>query len=255
MCGIFFQALTAAERKKIYFEKLKATGHYEDYKKKKAADERDRQLRIKNGLAQLPKAVREKTKRLTRENNRKKAAVCRRRKREKMGLTDRNANDSQPCKPTNSTTTNHDDIKPYKTTSAVSKAVIKVKNALPSMSDKKKIVVKKLLRSFDAKDRQEIIADVAYKPKSSKSSKKLKSDVIAMVNAFYERDDISRISPNMRDCRQFKNPLTGVKETKQIRYLMYKLCDVHRLFVQHTEKGKICVCRCCFKLRYRFFLN
>lgn len=124
---------------------------------------------------------------------------------------------------------------PYKTTSALSKAVAKVKRALPSSSEKKKAVVKKLLGSFDMKDHQDIV-NVAPKTKSSKG---LKSEVIDSVKSFYERDDISRISPNMRDCRKFKDPITGTKELKQIRYLMYKLSDAHKLFVQHIQKGKI----------------
>lgn len=220
-------------------EKLKATGQYEAFKEKKAADERQRQQRLKNGLAQLPKAVREKTKRIIRENNRKKAAVCRRRKKEKMGLADHNSVES----PTSTKQTTDGITKPNKSKSAEYKAVTKANRALPSMPEKKIVVVKKMLRTFDAKDIQDIIADVTNKPKSLKGSKGLRPDVIAMVKAFYERDDISRISPNMRDCKKFKDPVTGVKETKQIRYLMYKLRDVHRLFVQHIENGKFCESR------------
>ncbi len=214
-------------------EKLKATGQYESFKKKKAADEKRRQHRIKNGLEQLPKAVREKTKRLNREYSRKKAAEYRRRKKEEIGqLVEDKSVQSQPNK-ANVT----DELGPYNTKSALSKAVAKLKRACPSSSDKKRVVVKKFLRSFDQEDLDEVVT-VSKKP-INKGTKGLKADVIDAVKAFYERDDISRISPNMRDYRKFKNPVTGIKEQFQIRYLMYKLSDVHKLFLQHMQKGKI----------------
>lgn len=130
-----------------------------------------------------------------------------------MGLADPISVDS----PTTKQTTNCNGItKPYKTKSAEYKAVTKANRALPSMSEKKIVVVKAMLRSFDAKDMQEIIADVTNKPKSLKGSKGLKPDVIAMVKAFYERDNISRISPNMRDCKKFKDPITERNETDSV---------------------------------------
>lgn len=231
---LLLQALTAAERKKKFIDKLKTTGKYDDYKKKRAADERHKQQRIKNGLELMPKAVREKTKRLKRDYNRKKAAKYRLRKRnEKIGAPSPKKEHSPPSE---TVTTNS--IEPYKTASAVSKAVAKLKRALPSSPAKKKVVLKKLLQSLDESDSSQIVGE-AISSNNGKKSRGLKSDTVDAIKAFYERDDISRISPNMRDSRKFVDPASGVKEIRQLRYLMYKLSDVHRMFEQNMQKGKI----------------
>ncbi|KAJ6639674.1 hypothetical protein Bhyg_12421 [Pseudolycoriella hygida] len=77
-------------------------------------------------------------------------------------------------------------------------------------------------------------------PKSRPLIKKrgLNPEIIDAIKLFYERDDVSRISPNMRDCRSFPNPVTGTKEIKQIRFLMYKLSDVHKMFVKHSQSDE-----------------
>lgn len=229
---LFFQALTNAERKKKYLDKLKANGQFDEFKKKKNAAEKGRLDRIKNGLELLPKAVREKTKRLNRAYNRKKVAECRQRKKNAIASTDPEA---QLRQPTHSKQTVGPHIKtgPYKTDSAMSKAAAKLKRALPSTSEKKVAAVRKFLRCFNETEYHQIVC-VEKKPTSTRE---IKPDVINLVKSFYQRDDISRISPNMRDCRKFKDPITGIKELKQIRYLMYRLSDVYSLFLRHIQKG------------------
>lgn len=229
---MIFQALTAAERKKKYIEKMKATGQYDDFKKKKAADERDRQKRNKIGLEQLPKAVREKTKRLSRERNRNKAATYR--------LLKKNQQVDVAERTTSIETVTSQSIEPYKTQSAASKAFTKIKRSLPSTTAKQKVMAKKFLRLFNVNDRNEIVSDV-ISPVTVRGSRALNPDVVKEIRTFYERDDVSRVSPNMRDARKFADPITGAKEIKPIRYLMYKLTDAHKLFLQHMLKGKDCV--------------
>lgn len=211
-------------------EKLKANGEYEDYKKKKAADEKNRRDRIKVGLEQLPKAVKEKTKRLNRAYSRKKMAECRQRKKELLvecKTSSSNASiNTPPTKPE----------KGYNTASARSKAFAKLQRVLPSTTAKKKELACKLLQTFDETDRLEIVENRLFEPKPA--ARGLSPSVIEMIRSFYERDDISRMSPNMKDCRKFINPDTGCKEVKQIRYLMYKLDDVYNMFVRHIQKGK-----------------
>lgn len=210
---------------------------------KKANDERSRQHRIKIGLEQLPKAVRERTKRVNREYIRRNVVKCRTRKKESNIK-----NESQSGTPSVSATTKEESQSgqaqvtsekngPYKTKSAWVKAVGKVKRSLPAASEKKKFIVTKMLRMFDKGD----VLDMVNQTHSSKIPKKngLAPDIVAEVKLFYERDDISRMSPNMKDYRKFKDPVTGAKEMQQIRYLMYRLSDVHRLFLRHMQNGKI----------------
>lgn len=227
---ILFQPLTHAERKKKYLEKLKANGQFDAYKKKKADSAKERRDRIKVGLEQLPTAVREKTKRNNRAYMRKKVAEYSQRKK---GLPVVNtalvASSSSSSMPEDG----------YRTTSVLDKAVAKMKRAEPSTATKKKQAVSKYLKSLDPKDLAEIVQAVTTKTIKAKSSRAIKSSVIDSVKAFYLRDDISRMSPNMRDCRKFVDPITGSSEVKPIRYLKYTLHDVYNLFVQFLQRCKL----------------
>ncbi|KAJ6640217.1 hypothetical protein Bhyg_12967, partial [Pseudolycoriella hygida] len=78
---------------------------------------------------------------------------------------------------------------------------------------------------------------VGNKSEKPKSFKAVSSSVIETVQAFYERDDISRISPNVKDYRKFVNSQTGEKEYKQMRFLTYKLSDVYELFIKHIVQN------------------
>lgn len=184
-------------------DKLKASGKYETYKKKKAAGERKRRNGIKNGLEELPKAVRERTKRVHRAYSRKKTAEYRQRKK---GLLVDVTNNVSPASPI---VVPNKPEKAYKTASALSKALAKLKRALPSTTPKKKEVISKLLRTFDDKDRMEIVED---KPVTVKPARGISQSVIEMVKSFYERDDISRMSANSKDCENSSIQLPGVKK-------------------------------------------
>lgn len=90
------------------------------------------------------------------------------------------------------------------------------------------------MRSFDPDERMEIVHG---KPGETKASKGTSPSVIEMVKAFYERDNVSRMSPNVKDCRTFINDATGCKEVKQIRHLQHKLEVVYDMFVKHIQNG------------------
>lgn len=207
---------------------MKANGEYEAYKQKKNSSQNEKRDRIKVGLQQLPKAEREKIKRLNREYSRKKMAECRRRKK---GLS------AEIVVQSTAKTSPNTSENGYKTASALSKAFTKLKRALPSAPAKKKQLATKLLRTFNDTDQQEIVANKSTEVKATRG---VPQSVIEMVKAFYERDDISRMSPNTKDCRKFVNPTTGLKEIKLIRFLMYTLSDVYSMFVKHIRNGKSC---------------
>lgn len=235
-CDFLLQPLSNAERKKRYIEKLKETGKFDEFKKKNADYVKKKRERIQVGLTSLPKYVREKTKRLNREYNRKKTAEYRQRKKESKGfLVD---------------TTNHlplvnrkaqsDKMQPedgsFKTPSALQKAATKIKRSLPSTLPKKKQALTKVLKTFKPEDIQDMFTETKTKPKVTKGVKQFDID---KVRAFYERDDISRMSPNVKDCRKFADPATGVKEYRQLRFLMYKLAVVYSMFEKYVKNGKI----------------
>lgn len=121
----------------------------------------------------------------------------------------------------------------YKTQSALSKAVAKTRKTLPSSPSKRKAVLARLLRSFSEEDQRDIIGNT--KSKGIKTNKGLSSTLVKEIRLFYERDDISRISPNVKDLRKFENPDTGEMEAKQIRYLSYKLSEVYLQFLDDVK--------------------
>lgn len=120
---------------------------------------------------------------------------------------------------------------PYRTKSALNKAVAKTKKSLPRSPSKMKEVVNKLANSFKDEDKQYIIHNGKLPKKSSKG---LSSTVITLVLKFYERDDVSRMSPNTKDTRFFKNA-DGTKELRTIRHLTRKLDKVYNMFIQEWE--------------------
>ncbi|KAJ6647661.1 hypothetical protein Bhyg_02884 [Pseudolycoriella hygida] len=174
--------LTNAEKKQRYIEKLKASGRYEAFKKKKAFVEKCRQERIK----------------------------------EEWLLKKRQAKTSAIVTHLDPGTTSNCLGQVYNAKSALSKATKKVKHK---------------------NDRNDIIVAVTS-PKKEMPAKSIETDVINAVLCFYERDDVSRMSPNMRDCRNFKCPDTGVKTLKPIRHLTYKLNDVYNMFLKHIKKDE-----------------
>lgn len=121
----------------------------------------------------------------------------------------------------------------YKTSSALRKAVAKTKKALPISPSKRKAVVAKVLHSFEQKDKEEIIGNGS--PARKKAARGLSASLVDAIERFYERDDISRISPNVKDARKFLNPVTGKKEVKQIRFAMYKLSEIYYKFLEENK--------------------
>lgn len=117
----------------------------------------------------------------------------------------------------------------YKTQSALSKAVAKTKKSLPTSPSKRKAVMARLLRTFSEEDQKDIIGN--NKSKGSTTKKGLRIDLVKEIRDFYERDDISRISPNVKDSRKFADPDTGEKLVRQVRHLNYKLSEVYDLFM------------------------
>lgn len=95
------------------------------------------------------------------------------------------------------------------------------------------------MKSFKPNDLDEIVKTIEGKTIKAKSTRAISSTVIESVKEFYLRDDVSRMSPNMRDCRKFVDPTTGSSEMKPIRYLMHKLEDVYNMFVKYVQHGKL----------------
>lgn len=186
-------------RKAKYIAKLKANGLYEIYKFKLTQQQRER----RRMLSKHPKNVINKLLTSCRPNS--------------PDRIDDGISQSQNG---------------YRTSSALRKAAQKVKQALPTSLEKKIAVLAYILYSFDENIRLRIL----QQPVRRTSSNATTPDLVKEVKDFYERDDISRMSPDVKGCRKFLNEVTGQKEIKQIRHLMYRLSEVYALFI--AEKCK-----------------
>lgn len=219
--------MSAAERKKKYLEALKANGKMDEFRKKHAAQEKQRSNRAKERLKLLPRKIQALTTRLKLERARKATARHRERKRQRIIMSESD---------TKASVANNNN-QSYKTDSARYKAAAKIKRALPSASQKKREAFKTVLESFNSADRQFIIGSEEVRAKQTRKSK-VTPAIVEEIQAFYERDDISRMSANVKDVRSFVDPVTGSEEMKQTRFLMYKLPEVYDMFVKNMQNGK-----------------
>lgn len=122
----------------------------------------------------------------------------------------------------------------YNTPSAESKALAKILRAFPSTPGKQKILLRKLFHSLDESVQLEI---VLQKTSIRRPPNAISQDLVMKVRSFYERDDISRVSPNAKDVRYFTDK-SGKKELQQIRHLMYRLSEVYALFIMEYGEGE-----------------
>lgn len=84
-----------------------------------------------------------------------------------------------------------------------------------------------MLHALPKDHQNQVLATVGLMPKRSRT---VDLSLTSIVEKFYNRDDISRVSPNTRDCRTFINRTTGPKELKQMRHLMISLKEAYALF-------------------------
>ena len=80
----------------------------------------------------------------------------------------------------------------------------------------------------------------------------LPSDVVASVEAYYQRDDISHMCPGRNDCITVRD--ANGRERKQKRYNVKNLKEAHQLFLHDTniaiEFTKFCEVRPFVTKRY-----
>ena len=193
-----------AERQRLFRERKKATGQYEEFKSKEA--ERLRRLR---------KAKKEEEKNMTiykqrsllearREQVRKRVMKHRMRKQETF---------NSPLKKS-----------PFKSAMAYAKAAQRVKRALPETPRRSKIICKKLYQMYEK--------STSYSPADSgmtSRSTALGTETVNIVRDFYQRDDISRQAPGRKDVVTILNE-NGEKQQVQVRHLTSSVMETYRLF-------------------------
>lgn len=125
--------------------------------------------------------------------------------------------------------------KGYRTRQTLGKAVKKVNKALPPSLKRKKAVLAKLVHSLDEDDRNELMDAI-----SSVSKRTSNSAMIEDIHDFYERDDISRMSPKMRDVRKSIDAETGEQVITPTRHMILTVKEAYAVFTEerkNDEKG------------------
>lgn len=207
-------ALTAAEKMKKRREKLKSEGKYEEYKLKHRLEMKKHREKKKCELAQLSAAKRNAAK--LEERRKTKLRVAKHRKMKEKRQTSQNS----------------DSPVVYKTAGSLAKAVSRVKRSLPKSPRKKKCVIRKLYSSVNGATELETSFE-----RSKSSSLALDPITVDKVKSFYERDDISRQAPGIKDVVTVKED--GVKEKVQVRHLFSSIRETHALFCSENEEVTI----------------
>lgn len=212
------QPKSNTERSQRYVELLKQSGKYDDYKKKKALRQRR-----KDSLNKMT----EKQKKPIVENVRLKSLERVRKHRIKKSM-------SQPEVPFIVSSSEEPPVrkKGYKTDGALSKATTKFRKGLPASPTKKLDVIEKFYNSLDGGTLRNLGIDL-LKPKRNSGSKGISLMLTEDIIQFYERDDVSRTSPNVKDCRFYLNKQSGKQELKQKRHLVVTLAQAYDKFLIH----------------------
>lgn len=210
--------LTNAEKHKRFIEKLKAQGKYEEFKKKHREVSKKSKEKQNAHILSLPSSL--KKKKLAERNaaNRNRVAKCRNLKKQKRA-------EAAVSKPKS----------PFRSAMAFAKATARAKKilekALPSSPRKKRKVSQQLFKDASSSQSPKAVS-------KRTAANAISPELIKVVKKFFERDDISRQAPGMKDCRVFREK-DGNKTKIQIRHLTASLKETFALFCEEFPEAGI----------------
>lgn len=112
----------------------------------------------------------------------------------------------------------------------------KVERALPMSPSKKKVVLLSMVNNLDENDRNELVNVISSKSNAKRSANC--SELFEQIVEFYERDDVSRVSPKMSDVKMYTNKQTGVAELHPTRHVIMTLREAYALFIEDQQIKK-----------------
>lgn len=220
--------LSKAQKNKKYIEKLKTNNKYEEYKKKKAEAIKKRREKQKKEEGKLEPAKREKLVEKRRKAVRKHVENYRKRKKNAAAAAKA---DEMRISATEVI------AKGYRTKQTLGKAVKKVTKALPATPKRKKAVLTRIVHNLDENDRNELIYVISSVHKRTSMTD---PSMIEDIHDFYERDDISRMSPKMRDVKKHVDAVTGEQVISPTRHMNITIKEAYAVFAEerkNDEKG------------------
>ncbi|CAG9782427.1 unnamed protein product [Diatraea saccharalis] len=173
-------ALTEAEKMRRRREKLKKLKQYDDFKAKHRQQAQKSSAKAKIELNKLPKT---KLNKKLEEIRRKTRERVQRHRNKKKELLDDNQLESTS----------------YSNPKTLGKAKSRVKKALPACPLRKKAVLQKILEEID----------IEPSTSTQKSKHCISDEILAKVKQFYERDDISRQAPGLKDVKTVREVQSG----------------------------------------------
>ncbi len=242
-----FQPGNSTERTRKFIERLRLNGKYEEYKQKKAVSEKLRRQRVKESLNKMTKSKAKKFIDTARLKCLDRVRKHREKAKQMNSLSERIS--CGPSKLTSSTPSSarkdqhhqRSVQSHYNTDSALAKATTKFRKGLPKSLGKQMAVIEKFFDSLDDEKRQQIL----FKKKTmNKGGKKgIGKELSDRITQFYERDDVSRISPNTKDARFYRNASTGEKELRQKRYMILTLQQAYDKFlIENAGEPSVSFC-------------
>lgn len=214
-----------AQIQQRYVDKLKKTQKWEEFKKKRADAQRVRRAKEKENEKNL--TVKELS---DRKNKQRKIWRERSQKSYRKNNMKGSSDEDDALNGTGNTG--------YKSVQALGKAVKKARSALPTSTSKQKVVLSKILSGFSESDKKEMCGFVT--PNHSHQNNEFKDLIVKEIEDFFERDDISRVSPKARDTKKYKDAITGEERELSTRHMLLTLKESHAIFCEERKKEVKC---------------
>lgn len=114
--------------------------------------------------------------------------------------------------------------KSYSSSAALGKATSKVRKALPISPTKRHVVLSKVLREIGQSQQLNVVESDA------KGQTPIRNiELLANIRTFYDRDDISRASPNEKDVKKYLCE-NGTKVMLPARHMLHTIKEAAALF-------------------------
>lgn len=218
------EPLSKAQKNKNYLEKLKKNGKYEEYKQTKAVNRKKLRESKKEEESKLSLNVQKELLESRRIATRDRVRKHRKEKKERELEERSKGNIEEPS---------------YRCPNTLAKAAKKVERVLPLGTTKRSAVLTKVINDLDETEKENIIETITKSNKNSRCS--IGKEIGADIREFFERDDISRVSPKIKDVKVYKNAETGIDVLLPTRHMVLTIREAYALFVEDREqsgKGK-----------------
>lgn len=230
--------MSKAQQNQKYIAKLKASSKYDEHKQKRANKMREYRKKKAEEKDETPLAVRAIDDAKRRENQRERIRKFRERKR---NATNQNLDDETASNFSHSNASQCSSLSDlssvgYNTVQSLGKAVNKAKKALPQSPMKQRAVLANIVSNMNEQEKSVLANAIISPPPKTKHVSKwiiLKKAIIE----FYQRDDVSRASPKIRDVKEYVCPETGENILLPTKHMELTIREANGLFNHEQSKA------------------